>query len=409
MKVLKSALALLSVGLLFNSCSKDEPVVVENGGNYIVAVTPAASTGVADYLLTTKSLDEGSISTAGNGVEQDGTYRYYLTAKNKFFSFLYGQGNPGAVTTYNILAGKLNKLSNFQTETVQAFASVNDDILLMKISRNLTNPYANYYRVNTNSLTIVGEGKVKTDELTPGGKEIAHFSWIKQIGNKIYAPYASIQGGSFATAFPNQAWIAVYSYPEMKLEKIIEDDRTSFIGRYFVDGLGVVENGDIYAFSAAVATDGTKVDNLIKFTSTKPSAITRIKAGTTEFDKSYFLNFEELSGGNNITTWFYVGNDNFIVFSTNKQEKGMYTTGKRVGIVNVTNKSYNEVKGLPAVSEIRSLTERSNYSTKNGEGYIGVNLTSGIGYIYKIDAKSAKATQGLKVEGGVITAIEHLN
>jgi hypothetical protein len=408
MKVLKSVVSLLFVSALFSSCSKNEPVKVENDGNYIVAVTPAASTGVADYLLTAKSLDEGSISTAGNGVEQDGTYRYYLTANKKFFSFLYGQGNPGAVTTYNILGGKLNKLSNFQTETVQAFTPVNEDILLMKISRNITNPFTNFYRVNTNSLTIVGEGQIKTDVLTPGD-EFGHFSWIKQIGNKVYAPYFSIQGGSYATAFPDQAWVAVYSYPELKLEKIIEDDRTSFIGRYFIDGLDIVENGDIYAFSASIATDGTKVNDVVKMTSTKPSAITRIKAGTTEFDKSYFFNFEEVSGENNITTWFYVGNNNFIVFSTNKSEKGQYVTGKRVGVVNVVNKTYKEVKGIPAVSDIKSLTARSNYSNKNGIGYIGVNLNSGISYVYKIDAQSATATQGLKVEGGVITAIEHLD
>ena len=395
----------MAAAILLASCSKDDRKP-DNPGNFIIAVTPAATTGVADYLLTASSLDTGVISTAGQGTEQDGTYRYYVTHNDKFFSLLYGQGNPGAVTTYNIVDGKLNKLSNFQTETVQAFAPVNDDLLLMKISRNITNPFASWYRINTNTLQIESEGKVSTSAPSGNG-ELAHFSWIKQVGNKVFAPYFSIKaccGASFETAYPDSAWIAVYSYPDMQLEKVIKDNRTSFIGRYFVDGLGVVENGDVYAFSASVAvTDG-------KISSTKPSAVVKIPAGTTEFDQSYFFNIEQTSGGYNITNWFYVGQNKFIVLVNSKAEKGQYSTGKRLAIINVVDKSFKLVSGMPAVDDINSLTSMNNYSPKDGRyGYIGVNLKSGVGYVYKIDANSATATQGLRVDGGTITAVHHLD
>lgn len=389
----------------FSSCQKDNRAPA-NPGNFIIAVTPAASTGVADYLLTASSLDTGSISTAGQGVEQDGTYRYYVTHNNRFFSMLYGQGNPGAVTTYNILDGKLNKLSDFQTETVQAFAPVNDDLLLVKISRNITNPFASWYRVNTNSLQIVGDGQVNTGAPSNNG-ELAHFSWIRQIGNKVWAPYFSIRaccGAGFETDYPDSAWVAVYSYPDMQLEKVIKDNRTSFIGRYFVDGLGVVENGDVYAFSASVAVKDQKIS------STKPSAVIRVKAGQLEFDQSYYFNVEQNSGGYNITDWFYVGHNKFIVFVTNASEKGQYAAGKRVGIINVVDKSFKPVTGMPDVGDIKSLTAMNAYAAgDNRHGYIGVNLVSGLGYIYKIDSDNALATQGLRVEGGTITAIEHLD
>lgn len=395
----------IATATLLASCNKSdrEP---DNPGNFIIAVTPAASTGVADYLLTASSLDTGHISTAGQGVEQDGTYRYYVTHNNKFFSMLYGQGNPGAVTTYNILDGRLNKLSNFQTETVQAFAPVNNDLLLMKISRNITNPFASWYRINTNTLQIESEGKVNTAAPSNNG-ELAHFSWIKQVGNKVFAPYFSIKAccsASFETAYPDSAWIAVYSYPDMQLEKVIKDNRTSYIGRYFVDGLGVVENGDVYAFSASVAvTDG-------KISSTKPSAVVKIPAGTTEFDQSYFFNVEQASGGYNITDWLYVGHNKFVVLVTTKEEKGQYAAGKRLGVINVVDKSFKLVTGMPDVDDINSLTNMSNYSAEDGrDGYVGVNLKSGVGYVYKIDSDNASASQGLRVDGGTITAIEHLD
>lgn len=191
----------------------------------------------------------------------------------------------------------------------------------------------------------------------------------------------------------------------MKLEKIIHDDRTSYIGDYFTDGLEVVENGDIYAFSSANATS----DGRTKFNSTKPSSVTKIKAGRTEFDKSYLLNFEGISGGMNITEWLYVGQNKFIVLANKKEQKELYSSGKNIGILDVEAKTFKLVSGLPKIEDIKNITTHNYAAGDNKFGHIGVNLTSGIGYIYKIDATNATAKQGLKVEGGTITAIEHLN
>lgn len=406
-KLLLSAAVVASLTACDKNSDGDAGTNPANKGNFILTVTPTAATDVADYLLTTGSLEQGSISAIGNGVEQDGTYRYYVTHNNKFFSMLYGQGNPGAITVYDIQNGSLNKLANTVTETVQAFTPVNDDILMTKISRSITNPTASWYQFNTNSLTIGAQGSINTAELADNG-ELAFFSWLTQVGDKVYAPFFSVKGccqASFGTDYPDQAWVAVFNYPEMTLDKVIEDDRTSFIGRYFTDGLSVTENGDVYAFSSAIATsDGSR-----KFNGTKPSSVTRIKAGTSEFDQSFLINFEEISGGLNVTDWTYLGNNKFIVFSNTKADKNLWSVGNIVGILDVTTQSYKKVSGMPEIGSIKEITS-NNYTPADGNtGYIGVNLTSGIGYVYKIDANSATATQGLKVEGGTLTAIEHLD
>jgi hypothetical protein len=406
------AIVIATITILL-SCKK-EVKDTSTTGPYIVAVTPIASTAVADYLINTESLETGMVTTRGNGLEQDGTYRYYVTHKNKFFSMLYGQGNPGAVTTYNLQNNRLTRISNFMTETVQAFAPVKDDIVLIKIPRAINakgQTQANWYRVNADNMLIVAEGTL--DAMAPSNnKEIAHFSWIKQVGDKVYAPYFSIKSSNFWTDYPDQAWIAVYSYPDMKLEKVITDDRTSFIGRYFVDGLGVVENGDVYCFSSSVAQGDNKDTpddpKDMKLNSTKPSAITKIKAGTTEFDLSYYFNFETASNDYVITNWLYVGNNNFVAQIQPKKTKGAYVAGKELAIVNVVDKTVKKVTGLPTTAEIKTVTG-NNYTAIDGTAHFGVNLTSGVGYIYKIDATTATATRGLKVEGGTITAIQHLD
>jgi hypothetical protein len=81
------------------SCSSDsdKPGNETGGGvdtgktKYIITATTGAA-GIADYLLTADDISKGSITTTGNGIEQDGSYRYYITAQNNFFSLLYGQG-----------------------------------------------------------------------------------------------------------------------------------------------------------------------------------------------------------------------------------------------------------------------------------------------------------------------------
>lgn len=390
----------------FFSCNTDDPKpgpeIPLAESKYIIASTPLASDGVADYLLTAESLTQGTVSTVGNGVEQDGTYRYYVTHKNKFFSMLYGQGNPGAVTTYQLNSkGDLEKLSDFQSETVQAFGPMNDDIVMVKISRGTSDPNGSWYRMNSDQLQIVADGKWDQEEISNNG-ELAFFSWVTQVGDKLFAPYFSIKAccnDSFGTNYPDSSWIAVFDYPSMELNKVIKDDRTSFIGRYFLSGLEVDEQGDTYAFSASIATSNGEM------TSTLPSAFTRIKKDELEFDPSYYFNVQELADDYYITAKTYVGNGKFILIM--KKEKSAYAVGNRFGIADVYKKTFTWVKGAPTEDQIVDVTTNNFAPLDGSHAYIGITTDAG-SWVYEFDASSGTATEGLKVEGGKITAISRL-
>ncbi|QDH81347.1 DUF4374 domain-containing protein [Echinicola soli] len=369
---------------------------------FVIASTPTASDAVADYLLTAESLTSGTISTVGNGIEQDGTYRYYITINNKFFSLLYGQGNPGAVTTYQLNSqGQLAKLSDFQAETVQAFAEIDNDLLMMKIPRSGAED-ATWYQMDTDLLQITNDGLTNIVDVANNG-ERAHFTWLTQVGDKVFAPYMSIKGccdDNFGTNNPDSAWVAVYNYPSMELEKVIKDNRISYIGRYFTEGLTEVENGDVYAFSSGVATTNGEAS------STLPSAFVRIQAGETEFDQSYYFNIEEVADGYHVTDKTYLGDGKFAV--NMHHEKGTDATGSRLGIVNVYEESFKWVTGTPAPESVLRVTT-NNYSLMDGNtAYIGFTTAEG-SWVYEVDAETATATQGLKVEGGTITAISKLD
>ena len=67
------------------------------------------------------------------------------------------------------------------------------------------------------------------------------------------------------------------------------------------------------------------------------------------------------------------------------------------------------MSGFPEVGDIASVTT-FNYTPGDGKtAAIGVTLKTGLSYVYNIDAQAATATQGLKVEGGTITAIARLD
>lgn len=395
------------------SCKKDPD---NNGpskgseGRFVIAALPTATgtTGIADYLFTASSLEEGKLSTEGDGIEQDGTYRYYTTSGTKFYSLLYGQGNPGAVTIYDLDGnGELRKLSNFQSENAHAFAPVDNDILLIKSARTYSSPVAQWFKVGTETNTIVGEGTYNAVDLAGNG-ELAHPSWITQVGNKVFMPYFCIRATpemGWTTSYPDSSWIAVFSYPSMELEKVIRDNRTSSIGVYYQNGLVVTESGDVYGFSPANTVEKEGEGQV--FNGTNPSAIVRIKAGTTDFDMGYFYNVEEAAPGYYISGWEYIGNGQVLAFMNNITEKSQWTTAKRLAIVDVVNKHFTWVTGAPNEANISEFSS-VNYADKQGNIYVGISTTDGKSFVYKIDGVTATATKGLEMEGGIITSISWL-
>lgn len=405
----KLPLLLAAFAFTFTSCEsndeKNEGSSGETGkSKYIVTVSTGA-TGVADYLLTADDITKGSITTAGNGLEQDGTYRYYLSTQNKFFSFLYGQGNPGAVTTYGLTAnGDLTKTSNFQAETVQVFAPVNKDILMVKVPRSGAS-ISYMYKVDAEQSMLTGTVSQDTRLLignkNPDLAERAHFTWATQVGDKVFMPYMKINGiapDTFGTRHADSTWVAVYSYPDLKLEKVIKDDRTSYLGAYFTNGLFQDEKGDAYGFSGAIGTANGVVS------STKPSAVVRINKGTTEFDKSYFFNVQEKSGGYKISSTSYISNGKFLLLMYGNV--GTNAGAVRLAVADVYNQTFKWVTGMPAL--LTSATTRYNIATEDGNSAVlGVNTPDG-NWIYTINGSTGAAAQGMKVDGGQITAIQKL-
>lgn len=410
----KSIFLVYAAGILLCSyaCSKSDPTpTVEppteetpKDSMYVLTGRKSVLAG-ADILFTSSSLDSGVLITEKTGVEQDGATRNYVVNGNYFMSLLFAQSSPGPITTYQINADKkLESLGTFQTETMTAYGNVGNEVLLFKNAWQPEEEYTQWYRLDPKTRQIVGSGEINAYKLAGNGGK-AFFTDVKKVGDKIFAPFWSIESGkTFKQAYPDSTWVAVYSYPEMKLEKVIRDGRTGSIGAYFTSGMDIDENGDTYVF-------GTKLgyDNANKYSTVTPVAVMKIKKGTTDYDKSYFLNLSNASGGQYVYKKTYMGKGYFLL--TMVPQPYVYATifygalvygGIKFAVVNVYDGSFKWVTGTPDNKAIQSTTGQENYSDLKGSAYVGVYYTEGsVGKstVYKIDGASAVATAGLTTDG----------
>ena len=80
-----------------------------------------------------------------------------------------------------------------------------------------------------------------------------------------------------------------------------------------------------------------------------------------------------------------------------------------MAVVDLYNQKITWIEGLPEASTITQLTHRQYYVSEDKNTVsIGVVTATEGSYGYNIDMATAKATKGLKVEGGKITGISKL-
>lgn len=91
-------------GLALTSCTDTE---VPGGGNnnetkgdFVVAASVTASGNTTNVLLTSKTLDEGSVSTVNNGLVNDGASQWVFYKDQYLYGLTYNQGNAGTTRSY---------------------------------------------------------------------------------------------------------------------------------------------------------------------------------------------------------------------------------------------------------------------------------------------------------------------
>lgn len=459
----------LTSSLFFAACDDDDEITddggVVDGGNdgdgsdddgtsttalrrYVVV----AETDDAAYLLAVESLDEGSVSTYGNGLETESGANWIFYKENYLFNFQYNKGNAGTGFSYKLNSeGTVSEDRQYTYNRTTSYGTWGDNVITSSTSTGSSeqDDDGNYaYYLYFNYLSVLNGNTTTGSRLAEnflGNGEYVTFSGFVEANNRLYTsvvpmgmshygvntyPWAIVNesyvanadGGSGSgaytvgmipsTQYPDSAFVAIYSGDSFDETPAIA--RTGEMGyasgRYrsqYYQTIWAADNGDVYVFSPGYGRttdpvvdngDGTSFNRVQgQFT----SRVMRIKAGETDFDDSYgVVDLESLGNGNPMFRCWHITDDYFLLQMYSEGAANMSgTTAPRneIAVFNGEDKTLAVVSGLPDEDVISSFGVPFG---DNGYGYIPLATTDGNDpAIYKIDPATATATRGLVVSG----------
>lgn len=410
---MKKQLLLWGIGLTYaalflTSCreKKDDTPGVASTGAYVLSVRSEGSSSVStEYLTNVDNVKSGEISIVGKGIEQTNYHHYQQTGKY-LTTITYTDVNTG--TIYKMNENKqLVQHKKFTIDRLHLFHPISDvEFLAINIPFKVQDQnFGTIFRVNAETGSVIMQGKVNLYTPTNHSGEQAVFSGMALRGNKLYLPFFHISDGKFNSTYTDTAYVAIYSWPDLTYEKRIVDSRTGFIGSYCAAGhIFTTENDDIYTVSPCSFSTGASQE-------TKQSGILRIKAGQTEFDKDYFVNIEELSGGYKINSAYYLGNNKMLasIFTTHHTIADRWARADvKLAIIDIAAKTLNYVNGVPV--HYGGVTGMyPNHFMIDNEGKLQIKIKSAEGlYMYEVDPNTYTGIRGAKIIGQDVMHVANL-
>lgn len=451
-------------GMALASCSEDEPNNGGNGdeaakGNYVIAATVTSSSTDAYVLLTVPSLDEGEVTTQGNGLVNEGATYWVFYGNRYLYALNYHQGEAGTTQSFQMDAvGALEKRS--QEYYVNRFTTYGlYDRYIMTTSTGDGpselkdgNGYvpqsflASYLDVENQTYTSnsVTASTPFLSENFLGNGEYVTLAGLEQVGSKLYAAavpmglsqYGCMQknadgsykwvrpgnedliktesGGSGSsrydkdelqwTQYPDECWMVIFTDQTLTEYKLIKTDKISYAcGRnksqyYQMDWLA--DDGYVYVFSPSYA----KTMKDVRQQTTLPAGVVRINTATETFDDAYYYNLEEKADGASFLRSWYIGGSYFLLLMYDKAITASDKVANRLAVFNVTNGNLSYVSGLP--DDISGFGNTP--YMENGSAYIAVTTASGYPAIYRIEPSTATATKGLVVKATSLNGVGRL-
>ncbi len=411
MKNLNFTLLLALAGMFaFVSC-EDDSNDTESGSdtetNYVVCLRNNASTSEnSDYMIAVDDLMSDEISAEGQGVELLG-WDYLEYFEGNYFAIDH---TNSLTTAYQVNNGAFTEAGSFTFDAMSSFSALDDDYFL-----SMGAPWGGgNYNIDFQLINTDGSGKktvlshpLYTSFYSDEDTTLQLNAWptyCYKEDNKLFVFFYTMDGISWETLHTDTAYCSVFTYEDETItyKTTFKDSRTSPIG-YYCEQPCVVEDedGNHYAFSnCSFVAGNTQV--------TKQSGILKINAGEEAFDDDYFYNVEEASGYK-ILSGAYAGDGNVVanVISTeNDTEDASWAAFSidvailETAIINVENQTFTLVDDVP----LHGGQYHTPMLVEDGMVYISVN-DGEEAYIYEVDASTATATRGAKIEGDELQAI----
>lgn len=120
----------LSSGMFVASCDDDNNPVDNPPIDGEMAYVVAATTGEASYLVVANSLDEGTVSTQGNGTEVIGGTYWVYKGLDYVFALVYNKGGAGTGASYYLGAdGKMKEKYTYTYNRITSYGTWGDKVV----------------------------------------------------------------------------------------------------------------------------------------------------------------------------------------------------------------------------------------------------------------------------------------
>lgn len=452
---LKWGLALLLCASTTTSCD-DNLSEEEGGGNHngsgerVSSYVISASVADANYLLKTQKLDEGTVTTVGNGLVTQSATQWIFYKDQYLYRLMYNQGNAGVTSSFKLNAnGNVEERHNtYEIKRFTSYGIFGNYIITSSagalgaeqadaegnLAQGLLFSYLNVTDEKHSSKTVLGENYL-------GNGEFVTLAGILEANNQIYSAIIPMglskygvkaEGGKYVkypelvktedggsssssyekgelqwTQYPNEAWIAIYPNESFDKPTLLRTDKISYAtGRFksqYYQTLWAAGNGDIYVFSPSYAK--TMTEKVQK--TTLDAGVVRIRKGATEFDADYYFNIEAAAGGKSFRRCWHIADDYFLLLMYDRSLTEKDPVANALAIYKAEDKRFTYVTGLPAAA-VTTGFGNTPYS-ENGIAHMAVTTTDGSQpAIYQIDPTTAQATRGVTVTAESISAVGKL-
>lgn len=407
-------------------------------------------------MLTSKTLDEGSVSTINNGLVNDGASQWVFYKNRYLYGLTYNQGSAGTTRSY-VMNSNHEVQARSGEFAVKRFTTygIYDKYIITASTGDGPAEYAdgNLYLPKTFLLSYLDvadetfntndtKNKAYQSENFLGNGEFVTLAGIQEHNNKIYSAAvpmglsqygAAVDGGKYIlpgnedlvktedggsnsssykkgelqwTQYPNECWVAIFDDATMTTKKLISTDKISYAcGRFksqYYQTIWEAGNGDIYVFSPSYA----KTMKDARQQTILPAGVVRIPNGREDFD-SYYCDLEKQSGGKSFLRCWHIADDYFLLLMYDRPLTETGFEAKELAVFKAESKKLTYVTGLPSADLISGFGNTP--YTENGYAYMAVTTTDGHPAVYKIDPSSATATKGVTVEATQITGIGKLS
>lgn len=388
------ALSLIT-SLLLSSCSNDDEPINPNPqpveDSFVLSLAIQGSEGnFTYYTVPFEDVMTGSLSAAGQGIEQPGYYDF-----KQIDNSIYSIGGLDEVNVVGISRGEGGELQ--QIGDVSFTNSLSDiipagDNTLVGVSLSANSDMVSFYTIDENSVSVLNTVTRPISDLTD--VDVPAYSGMQIVGDHLFLSYYISNPTTWATDYTDQAKVAVYSYPGFEFQEIISDDRVGPLGGFnTMSGLIADENGDVYAISHSNPANGYSQV-------TKDSGILRINSGETAFDSEYFFDVEEVAGGT-VAHVKYLGNGKAFaeINMAPRDEQARWSDSPlRSAVIDFNSQTVNFINGIP---EHNGAGRRLAAHQDGNFIYLTIPGESGIS-VYRINTSDFTATKGAAVEANFV-------